>query len=86
MMYFWFKMTQELVFKRGNLVGDDHPVPAIAEVLLLVSCSHPSSIVLIADEPGTSSPSVKLYAVTIYLIFFFIILTFDVFVLPLSSQ
>ncbi|KAF5479668.1 hypothetical protein F2P56_000470 [Juglans regia] len=41
----------KLVFKRGNLVGDDHPLPAIAEVLLLVSCSHPSSIVLIADEP-----------------------------------
>ncbi|KAE8021482.1 hypothetical protein FH972_007367 [Carpinus fangiana] len=41
----------KLVFKRGNLVGDDHPLPAIAEVLSLLSCSYPSSIALIADEP-----------------------------------
>lgn len=47
-------MTQKLVFKRGNLVGDDHPLPAIAEVLSLLSCSYPSSIALIADEPGTN--------------------------------
>lgn len=46
-------MTQKLVFKRGNLVGDDHPLPAIAEVLLSFSCGYPSSIALIADEPGT---------------------------------
>jgi hypothetical protein len=47
-------MTQKLVFKRGNLDGDDHPLPAIAEVLSLLSCSYPSSIALIADEPGTN--------------------------------
>lgn len=41
----------KLVFKRGNLVGDDHALPAIAEVLLSLSCSYPSSIALIADEP-----------------------------------
>lgn len=41
----------KLIFKRGNLVGDDHPLPAIAEVLSLLSSSHPSSIALIADEP-----------------------------------
>ncbi|GAV68566.1 RRM_1 domain-containing protein/Big_2 domain-containing protein [Cephalotus follicularis] len=43
--------TVKLVFKRGNLVGADHPLPAIAEVLLSVTCSIPSSIALIVDEP-----------------------------------
>ncbi|XP_022740408.1 nuclear pore complex protein GP210 isoform X2 [Durio zibethinus] len=43
--------TYKLVFKRGNLVGDDHPLPAIAEVSLSLACSLPSSIVVIADEP-----------------------------------
>lgn len=47
-----FGMTQKLVFKRGNLVGDDHPMPAIAEVTLSLTCSFPSSIALIVDEPG----------------------------------
>ncbi|XP_052195537.1 nuclear pore complex protein GP210 isoform X2 [Diospyros lotus] len=42
--------TCRLVFKRGNLVGDDHPLPTIAEVDLMLRCSFPSSIVLIADE------------------------------------
>ncbi|KAK6928386.1 hypothetical protein RJ641_006977 [Dillenia turbinata] len=43
--------TFRLIFKRGNLVGDDHPLPAVAEVDLSVHCSFPSSIVVIADEP-----------------------------------
>ncbi|KAM7268816.1 hypothetical protein ACFE04_010982 [Oxalis oulophora] len=43
--------TSNLVFKRGNLVGDDHPLPAIAEVSLPLTCSIPSSIALIVDEP-----------------------------------
>ncbi|KAK9272744.1 hypothetical protein L1049_003121 [Liquidambar formosana] len=43
--------TFKLLFKRGNLVGDDHPLPAIAEVELSLTCSFPSSIVLLADEP-----------------------------------
>ncbi|XP_030530756.1 nuclear pore complex protein GP210 isoform X1 [Rhodamnia argentea] len=43
--------TFDLVFKRGNLVGVDHPLPAIGEASLSVMCSFPSSIVLIADEP-----------------------------------
>lgn len=43
--------TSRLIFKRGNLVGDDHPWPAVAEVELLLRCSLPSTIVLIADEP-----------------------------------
>ncbi|WRX20784.1 Bacterial Ig-like domain [Theobroma cacao] len=43
--------TYNLVFKRGNLIGDDHPLPAIAEVSLSLACSLPSSIVVIVDEP-----------------------------------
>lgn len=48
-------MTQKLVFKRGNLVGDDHPLPAVAEVSLSLTCSFPSSIALLVDEPGTTT-------------------------------
>ncbi|KAI6671315.1 hypothetical protein NL676_006200 [Syzygium grande] len=44
--------TFDLVFKRGNLVGVDHPLPAIGEASLSVMCSFPSSIVLMADEPA----------------------------------
>lgn len=43
---------QKLVFLRGNLVGMDHPLPAVAEAFLSVQCSLPSSVVLIVDEPG----------------------------------
>ncbi|KAK4782397.1 hypothetical protein SAY86_016499 [Trapa natans] len=41
----------DLIFKRGNLIGDDHPLPVIAERSLDLICSFPSSIVLLADEP-----------------------------------
>ncbi|MED6133436.1 hypothetical protein PIB30_028200 [Stylosanthes scabra] len=41
----------KLLFKRGNLVGDDHPLPSVAEVSLTVTCSIPSYVVVIADEP-----------------------------------
>ncbi|GMQ09940.1 hypothetical protein CsSME_00053141 [Camellia sinensis var. sinensis] len=44
--------TFRIVFKRGNLVGDDHPLPAVAEVGLSLRCSFPSTIVLIANEPA----------------------------------
>lgn len=47
-----FVFIQKLVFLRGNLVGTDHPLPAVAEALLSVHCSLPSSVVLIVDEPG----------------------------------
>lgn len=54
-------MSQKLVFRRGNLVGNDHPVPAIEETLLSLACSYPSAVVLIVDEPGTFDfPSKKL--------------------------
>ncbi|EOA18977.1 hypothetical protein CARUB_v10007615mg [Capsella rubella] len=43
--------SYKLVFLRGNLVGIDHPLPAVAEALLSVHCSLPSSVVLIVDEP-----------------------------------
>ncbi|CAK9176162.1 unnamed protein product [Ilex paraguariensis] len=43
-----------LVFKRGNLVGGDHPLPAVEEVELSLTCSVPSSILLIADEAVNS--------------------------------
>ncbi|XP_026442426.1 nuclear pore complex protein GP210-like isoform X1 [Papaver somniferum] len=41
----------QLVFSRGNLIGDDHPLPTIEKVELSVTCSVPSSITLIANEP-----------------------------------
>ncbi|KAI4366879.1 hypothetical protein MLD38_022689 [Melastoma candidum] len=40
-----------LTFKRGNLAGIDHQLPAIVEALMSLTCSFPSSIVVIADEP-----------------------------------
>ncbi|TYJ17177.1 hypothetical protein E1A91_A09G033800v1 [Gossypium mustelinum] len=43
--------TYRLVFKRGNLVGDDHSLPALVEASLSLACSLPSSIVVIVDEP-----------------------------------
>ncbi|XP_073140167.1 nuclear pore complex protein GP210 [Henckelia pumila] len=42
--------TFKLIFRRGNLVGKDHPLPAVAEVQLSLTCSFPSTIVIIADE------------------------------------
>ncbi|XP_015576193.2 nuclear pore complex protein GP210 isoform X1 [Ricinus communis] len=48
-----------LVFKRGNMVGDDHPLPAIAEVILSLTCSIPSSIALIVDEPVNSYDAIR---------------------------
>ncbi|KAJ0052503.1 hypothetical protein Pint_02808 [Pistacia integerrima] len=43
--------TFKLVFKRGNLVGDDHLLPVIAEVSVSLTCSFPSSVALLVDEP-----------------------------------
>lgn len=43
--------SYKLGFKRGNLVGNDHPLPSVAEVSLYLSCSIPSSVVLVVDEP-----------------------------------
>ncbi|XP_029128898.1 nuclear pore complex protein GP210 isoform X2 [Cajanus cajan] len=51
--------TFKLLFKRGNLVGDDHPLPSLAEFWLSVTCSIPSSIVLIADEPVNERRIIK---------------------------
>ncbi|KAF9625307.1 hypothetical protein IFM89_021246 [Coptis chinensis] len=42
----------ELVFSHGNLVGDDHPLPAVEKVKLSLACTIPSSITLLANEPA----------------------------------
>ncbi|KAL2529004.1 Nuclear pore complex protein [Forsythia ovata] len=47
----------KLIFRRGNMIGDGHQLPAVVEVQLLLMCSFPSSIVLIADE-AVNSPQV----------------------------
>ncbi|KAL9246241.1 hypothetical protein vseg_019803 [Gypsophila vaccaria] len=39
-----------VAFKRGNLIGDDHPQPVVAEAKLRLECSFPFSIVVLADE------------------------------------
>lgn len=60
-------MTQKIVFKCGNLVGDGHPLPAVAEVPLYLTCSIPTSIVLLADEHGINDfLASKLQVVKIY--------------------
>ncbi|KAL5718155.1 hypothetical protein ACHQM5_011091 [Ranunculus cassubicifolius] len=41
----------QLVFSRGNLIGDDHPLPALEKVDVSLICTFPSSITLIANEP-----------------------------------
>lgn len=51
-----------MVFSRGNMVGDDHPLPAVADASVSVMCSFPSSITLIANEPGMeNSPPITIY-------------------------
>lgn len=62
-------MMQQLVFSRGNLIGDDHPLPTIEKVELSVTCSVPSSITLIANEPGMWD---VLVTVTFYFYFSFL--------------
>ncbi|KDP46416.1 hypothetical protein JCGZ_10256 [Jatropha curcas] len=49
----------KLVLKRGNMVGDDHPLPAIAEVTFSLTCSIPSSIALIVDEPVNRHEAIR---------------------------
>ncbi|CAM8898328.1 unnamed protein product [Rhodiola kirilowii] len=40
----------QLLFRRANLAGDDHMLPAIEKVTVSVSCSFPSSISILADQ------------------------------------
>lgn len=42
--------TFKLLCRRGNLMGEGHHLPVVSEVQLLLVCSFPSSIVIIADE------------------------------------
>ncbi|CAA0820165.1 Nuclear pore complex protein GP210 [Striga hermonthica] len=51
--------TFRLVFSRGNLIGEDHRLPVVSEVQLLLVCSFPSSIVILADEALNALPAIK---------------------------
>ncbi|KAF7801531.1 nuclear pore complex protein GP210 isoform X1 [Senna tora] len=49
----------KILFRRGNLVRDDNPQPLVSKAWLSVTCSFPSSIVLIADEPVNEHEVIK---------------------------
>ncbi|CAM0953281.1 unnamed protein product [Alopecurus aequalis] len=51
-------VQKKLLFSRGNMIGKDHPVPAVAKSELSIVCDLPSTITLIANE------NVKLSCVT----------------------
>ncbi|KAI3474918.1 hypothetical protein Pfo_030229 [Paulownia fortunei] len=51
--------TFKLIFRRGNLMGEDHQLPVVSEVQLLLMCSLPSSIVIIADEALNAPPVIQ---------------------------
>ncbi|CAI9088048.1 OLC1v1022278C1 [Oldenlandia corymbosa var. corymbosa] len=51
--------NSKLAFKRGNLIGDNHPLRAVSEVQVLLKCSFPSSIVLLADEVVNSRECIE---------------------------
>ncbi|CAA0831085.1 Nuclear pore complex protein GP210 [Striga hermonthica] len=51
--------TFRLVFSRGNLIGEDHRLPVVSEVKLLLVCSFPASIVILADEAFNALPAIK---------------------------
>ncbi|XP_037443214.1 nuclear pore complex protein GP210-like [Triticum dicoccoides] len=40
----------KLLFSRGNMIGKDHPVPAVAKSELSIVCDLPSAVTLIANE------------------------------------
>uniref|UniRef100_A0A0E0B6Q6 BIG2 domain-containing protein n=1 Tax=Oryza glumipatula TaxID=40148 RepID=A0A0E0B6Q6_9ORYZ len=40
----------KLLFSRGNMIGKDHPEPAVSQSELAVVCDFPSAITLIANE------------------------------------
>ncbi|CAN4082059.1 unnamed protein product [Withania somnifera] len=48
-----------LLFKRGNLIREGHPLPAVSEVQLSLTCGFPSSIALIADETVNSIEAIQ---------------------------
>ncbi|KAL8043788.1 hypothetical protein ABFX02_08G007800 [Erythranthe guttata] len=49
----------KLIFRRGNLFGEDHHLPVVSEVELSLICSFPSSIVIIADEASNAHPVIQ---------------------------
>lgn len=46
--------TFKLVFKRGNLIGINHPLPVVSEVQLSLMCYLPFSVALLVDEAVNS--------------------------------
>ncbi|GAB2279015.1 hypothetical protein Dimus_013681 [Dionaea muscipula] len=51
--------TITIVFRRGNLEGDEHLVPVIEEANLQLECSLPASIVVLSNEPVNSVDAIK---------------------------
>ncbi|KAL8471258.1 hypothetical protein ACS0TY_028786 [Phlomoides rotata] len=51
--------TFKVVFRRGNLMGEDHNLPVVSEVQLFLICSFPSSIVIVADEALNTPPIIQ---------------------------
>ncbi|PKA56686.1 hypothetical protein AXF42_Ash012816 [Apostasia shenzhenica] len=54
--------NSKLLFSRGNLVGGDHPLPAIAKSEVFVRCSFPSSITLVPNEPENTLDVIEIAA------------------------
>ncbi|GAB2264624.1 hypothetical protein Droror1_Dr00028013 [Drosera rotundifolia] len=48
-----------IAFRRGNLEGVEHLVPVVVEVHLLLECSFPASIVVLADESVNSIEAIE---------------------------
>ncbi|CAB4275364.1 unnamed protein product [Prunus armeniaca] len=55
--------TYKIVFKRGNLVGDGHPLPAVAEVPLSPICSIPASIIMVNGHSTVNEREVRRTAI-----------------------
>ncbi|KAL8555147.1 hypothetical protein ACS0TY_003084 [Phlomoides rotata] len=51
--------TFKLVFRRGNLLGEDHNLPVVSQVQLFLICNFPSSIVIVADEALNTPPIIQ---------------------------
>lgn len=51
--------TFKLIFRRGNLMGEDHHLPVVSEVQLMLMCGFPSSIIIIADEALNAPLSIQ---------------------------
>ncbi|XP_012837561.1 PREDICTED: nuclear pore complex protein GP210-like [Erythranthe guttata] len=45
-----------VIFRRGNLMGEEHRFPAVSEAEMVLTCSYPSYIVIIPDEELNALP------------------------------